>query len=43
MGDKGLGRVEVYHPEKQAWLPGCITNWDNGSMAQYVCKMLGYT
>ncbi|KAG6796821.1 hypothetical protein HZU73_07807 [Apis mellifera caucasica] len=41
-GDKGEGRLEVYHAEMGKFMPACIPYWDSNS-AKTICSMLGYT
>ena len=42
MGDIGKGKLEIFHPENQSWQPACVTHWDSGSSANYICSQMGY-
>jgi len=42
MGDLGRGKLEVFHPEEKTWQPACVTHWDSGSSANYICSQMGY-
>ncbi|XP_069704892.1 uncharacterized protein [Periplaneta americana] len=43
MGDVGRGKLEIFQPEEQNWQPACVTHWDSGSSANYICSQMGYT
>ncbi|XP_063218704.1 atrial natriuretic peptide-converting enzyme-like [Bacillus rossius redtenbacheri] len=43
MGDIGYGQLHVFHAERQMWQPACLKTWDNGTSAQTLCSILGYT
>lgn len=40
-GDMGSGKLQIYKPDAQQWMPACITHWDDET-PKLVCKMLGY-
>ncbi|PSN50388.1 hypothetical protein C0J52_17035, partial [Blattella germanica] len=42
MGDIGNGKLEIFHPADQNWKPACLTHWESGSSANYICSQMGY-
>ncbi|CAG9759817.1 unnamed protein product [Ceutorhynchus assimilis] len=40
-GDEGRGRLEVFRPDQEKWVPACITQWDE-HLSKNICFLLGY-
>ncbi|XP_019765483.1 atrial natriuretic peptide-converting enzyme isoform X2 [Dendroctonus ponderosae] len=41
-GDEGVGRLEVFRPEKQNWVQACLSAKKDYSMYNTLCNKLGY-
>ena len=42
-GDQGVGAVEVFVDQYNAWLPVCYTtSWDNSAESKVICRQLGF-
>ena len=42
-GDQGVGAVEVFVDQYNAWLPVCYTtSWGNNTESKVICRQLGF-
>ena len=42
-GDQGVGAVEVFVDQYNAWFPVCYTtSWDNSAESKVICRQLGF-